>query len=534
MAVARWFQLVLVSIVPSALIAACSATEDPPPNNATGGILTPGAGVNAAGGGGMLGTSGVGVPSGSSGNSGVPGTGAMGAPPTSNTGGSSGSGGADPTAGAGGAAPVNRANAWTMMGGDERNWYFNAAESTISAANAGTLTEKWRFMVAGYPAGSPVIAEGKVFVTATGGVYALDLMSGAKLWERTDITGTASPAYEAGFVYVHQQVGANLFKLDAADGQTVWGPKQSNATARCDGTSSPILGGGKVIVGFSCGVLEVTGGGGARGGFSAHDMESGDQLYQYFTVPETGEDGAMVWSSVGIDVEGGRVFAATGNNYSVAGANSDAIHAVDLMTGAGLWKHQVRENDLWPGGAGQDTDFGANPIVAEVSGTKVVANGDKGSAFWALNRETGDEIWSRQNLSASHTANNGGILMNGAFDGRYFYAVSNDPSGRKAVLHKMDPSMNGTSVWMKEFAGKVTWGAPSLANGVIYVPINDDLHVLDAESGDSLTMFATGGSMAAGAAAIAEGRVVVKSGLNYVFGLGDAINNNQVICYGLP
>jgi len=396
------------------------------------------------------------------------------------------------------------------------------------------LTEKWRFPVMGLPNGSPTIADGKVFVMATGGTYAIDLMTGTKLWERLDVNGSASAAYADGFLYVHHYASANLYKLNAMDGMTVWGPKQSNSTSGCDGTSSPILGGGKVVVGFSCGPLEVGGGSGVRGGFAVHDMATGDQSYQYFTVPATGEDGGMIWSSVGIDVAGGTIFAASGNNYTVAGENSDSIHAVDLVSGMRKWKTQVRTGDVWPGGAGEDTDFGANPIVAEFDGTKVVAAGDKGAAFWMLNRDTGVEMWHRDNLSPSHSAQNGGILMNGAFDGRYFYAASNDPTGRQVVLHKMDATMNGMSTKMRSFAGKVTWGAPSLANGVLYVPINDDLHVLNAETLDSLTMFATGGSIAAGAAAVAQGRVVVGSGLTYIFGFGDAITNNQVICYGLP
>jgi len=75
---------------------------------------------------------------------------------------------------------------------------------------------------------------------------------------------------------------------------------------------------------------------------------------------------------------------------------------------------------------------------------------------------------------------------------------------------------------------------PTVANGVLVVPINQELHVLNAATGAELTMFDTGGSIAAGGAAIAQGKVVVGSGLQYLFGGASAINNNQVLCYGLP
>jgi len=447
-------------------------------------------------------------------------------PPDSGPGGDAGSGPMEASA-----------NEWTMMGGDATNRYFNPAETEISVANAGTLVEKWRFTVAGFPAGSPVIVDGKVFVIATGGLSALDLESGAVLWQSADLRGTATPAYADGFLYVHT-TSADLYKLDAETGTSVWGPTHTNDQVGCDGTSSPIVGGDKIVVGHSCGGREVGAtAAGSLGGVAAFDLESGEKAWTYFTVAE-GEDGAMVWSSVAIDAAGGTVFATTGNNYTVAGENSDAIHAIDLETGASppKWRTQVRAGDVWslrvvPGG--QDTDFGANPILAEVDGRQVVAAGDKGSAFWMLDRETGERLWGREDLSASHTPSNGGVLMNGAFDGRYFYAVSNDPTAVQAILHKLDPTADGADVWTQSYP-KLTWGAPSLANGVLFVPINDDLYVLDAESGEMLTMFNTGGSIAAGAAAIAQGRVIVKSGLNYIFGGTHAIANNQVICYGLP
>jgi hypothetical protein len=46
-------------------------------------------------------------------------------------------------------------------------------------------------------------------------------------------------------------------------------------------------------------------------------------------------------------------------------------------------------------------------------------------------------------------------------------------------------------------------------------------------------MFNTGGTIAAGAAAIVDGRIIVKSGLSYSLDT-TAKNNNLVICYGLP
>lgn len=67
------------------------------------------------------------------------------------------------------------------MGGDARNNYHNADETVLNVGNAKDLKEKWVFEVAGFPPSSPVIADGKVFILATGGNYAIDFKTGAQV-----------------------------------------------------------------------------------------------------------------------------------------------------------------------------------------------------------------------------------------------------------------------------------------------------------------------------------------------------------------
>jgi hypothetical protein len=438
---------------------------------------------------------------------------------------------------AGTAAPPTGENTWPMMGYDISNNYFNPKETKLSVANAGMLKEKWRFTVSGMPPGTPTIAEGKVFKMAVGGTYAINLADGKQVWARTDIGGTASVAYDNGFVYVHQFQPPNLFKLKASDGTNVWGPIPTNPNRDCDGTSSPIFAGGLVVVGHSCGTIEIGAGDAsvARGGVEAFDTETGANKWIYWTVPASGENGAMVWSTVSIDLEAKVVFAATGNNYSVQGDNSDSIHAIDMLTGMRKWKTQVHNDDVWSltlAPTGPDTDFGANPILAVVGGKKVVAAGDKGSFFHMFDRETGQVGWSRGQLSTARNQANGGVLMNGAFDGKYFYAVANQPPGQ-AVLHVMDPSKQGMDVMPPKMFSKLTWGAPSLANGVLIMPSDDTLLVMNAATLEQLAMFNTGGTIAAGAASIVDGNVCVGSGLDYILD-ASAKPNTLIICYGLP
>jgi polyvinyl alcohol dehydrogenase (cytochrome) len=425
---------------------------------------------------------------------------------------------------------------WTMMGYDANNNYHQPNETELRVDNVSDLKEQWRHKVDGFPAGSPVIVDGKVFITATGGMVAVDLDTGHELWTQPMVAGTASPAYKDGFLYVHASTRANLYKLDANDGSIVWGPIQTYDNSAADGTSSPVIAGDKVLVGHSTyGEVGTDARTTAHGGVEAFDIEDGSRLWSYLTC-EGDETGAMVWSTVAVDLATKTVFATSGNNYVAAGAGSDAFHAIDLETGERKWVTQVRQGDAWTiyndnaSDPLADTDFGANPILAQSEGRDIVAAGDKGSAFWAVSRDTGEMLWSHTDLSANHTPNNGGVLNNGAYDGTYFYVVANEPPDH-SFLHVLDPKDGSDVRDPIRFEG-IAWGAPSIANGVLYVPVNDVLKVLNAATGEELNSFMTGGTIAGGAPAIVDGRVVVKSGLQYMFA-ADAKNNNEFIAYGV-
>ncbi|MDD9942138.1 MAG: PQQ-binding-like beta-propeller repeat protein [Myxococcales bacterium] len=425
---------------------------------------------------------------------------------------------------------------WSMMGYDARNNYHNPMETRLSVDNASQLEVKWTFEVAGYPPGTPVIGEGKVFVLATGGLYAIDFVSGAEVWHNAMLAGTSSVAYLDGALYVHTGAGAEVYKVNAADGQVIWGPVRSYERTGADGTSSPIVANGKVYVGHSTS-LEVIDSGGAqaeaRGGVRALFTDDGSDAWHYFTT-NLPENGAMVWSSVAADEHA--VYATTGNNYTVGGPNSDAIHSVADVDGSRLWASQVRADDLWVATdfaliRNPDTDFGANPILASLGDRQVVAAGDKAGDFWVMNRSDGSILWSRANLSAGSSQATGGILNNGAFDGKAFYVLANEPPAA-SVLVGMN-AVDGTDLWPPKRFGLVTFGLVSVANGVLAAAVGNEVHLYNAATGEELKMFTTGGTIAAGAPAIAGGRVVVASGLRYTL-QRSVVNNNEVICYGLP
>ena len=283
--------------------------------------------------------------------------------------------------------------------------YHNPAETRITKDNAATLRLKWTLHGGGLSTGQPVIAEGKVFVIATGGTYAIDLEKGTQVWARMDLTGTSSVAYHDGAIYVHT-AKADLYKLKASDGTTVWGPMQTYDNAQADGMSSPIVAGGKVIVGHSRRPPRSTWQGmlvadrmAARGGVFAADIATGME-WRYYTAGRA--DGERRDGVVDRRGRRGRRRGLRDDRQQLGRGGRTRTPSTRSRSsrGAPLWKKQVRAGDVWSlmgGATGEDTDFGANPIVAEFGGRKMVAGGDKGSVFWALDPMTGrDPVEARE------------------------------------------------------------------------------------------------------------------------------------------
>lgn len=135
-----------------------------------------------------------------------------------------------------------------------------------------------------------------------------------------------------------------------------------------------------------------------------------------------------------------------------------------------------------------------------------------------LDRETGARIWERQLTPGSA---NGGIMATAAFADGVLYVASNDgTSGRLSgpaagpraqTTFALDAS-SGDVLWETDLE-PATFGAVSLANGVLYVPtIDGTLHALDAANGKVLFSDKHGEVSAASGPTISNGMVFVGNG----------------------
>jgi polyvinyl alcohol dehydrogenase (cytochrome) len=429
--------------------------------------------------------------------------------------------GAPAQAGTGGTTPGG-ASEWKMIAFDETGSYNNIHETKLTKENAASLSVAWTFDMGTNVYGAPLQVGDKIYASSGTGVRALDPETGKPLW--TSPTGTTgSLAYDSGTLYLYTARGT-ITALDAASGMQKWskGPKGNPGG---DGSSSPVIAGNMLFIGGSNGGAEIIGGG-FRGFLAAMDKTTGDGLWTSFTVP-AGSSGASLWNSAAVDLAGGQVFGATGNNHGPPGTDSsDSIIGFDLMAGTIKWKNQRTMGDTWNGAAGTtdasppDADFGASPVFYQVmidgQLTKVVAAGQKIGAAHAVRAADGMLLWTRQLCMGMNTRDGKmGIFVNGAWSGKNMLFACNNAG--KSTLFGLDGA-SGNIAWMTPLDGEV-YGRISNANGVGFVGAGRNLVVFDTDTGRIIKMFPSKGGTVAGTPSIANGRVAFGEGLTWATGV---------------
>jgi polyvinyl alcohol dehydrogenase (cytochrome) len=296
-----------------------------------------------------------------------------------------------------------------------------------------------------------------------------------------------------------------------------------------------------------------------RGSVLALDVATGAIRWKTYMLPgDPGYSGAAVWGSTpAIDQARGALYIATGNNYSLpagriacvdaatteagkraclAGDHFDAIMALDLATGAIRWSFEALPYDAWntdcglpgfddtpgdncPSTVGPDYDFGQAPMLfkAKSAGkqTDLVGAGEKSGDFWALNRDTGAQVWKRNVGPGGLT---GGLQWGSSTDGtRIYTAESNSTFLQQGYWSALDPA-TGTVLWERldpsiglpfGFYGYSLQGPTANANGVMYgcsLNPSGTMAALNAATGAVLWKYASGSSCLGGAA-IADGTV---------------------------
>ena len=492
---------------------------------------------------------------------------------------------------------------WPMFGQNLSNT--SSTEHTqISAKNISNLQLNWSVTTGGDVSARAAVVDGVAYFPDWGGnLWAIDAENGTVIWSHQisdygvapNTSVRTTPAVEDGKLYIGTQQGGWLMAINARTGELIWKTQLEPSDPYTILTTSPVVYHGVVYAGVASkqetlaalfpGYVCCT----ARGSVVAVKASTGTMLWKTYTVP-AGYSGGGVWgSNPVIDAERNALFIGTGNNYSeptdpsylscIAAGNTepecislqdhiDSILALDLSSGAVKWATRLMTwnqpgltdgRDDWNISCffapfsnclnfaiGPDYDFGSAPneiTFRTHKGKKktIIGAGQKSGIYYALDPDTGDELWRTQVGPGSSF---GGVQWGTASDGQRIYVAISDffgvpyAAGNAGSWSALDPE-TGAILWQTpDPNGAVDLGPMTVANGVVYAPsmssrtTNDPTMVaLDATNGKVVWSFAAGASVIAGATIVRDS---VYWGTGYAHsGVPGFTGNNQFYAFTL-
>ena len=360
---------------------------------------------------------------------------------------------------------------WPSFGRDYTNQRMSPL-TQINTRNAEKLGLAWQFKtgVAASFQATPIVTDGVMYVALPyNHVAALDAKTGKELWRyqherKANWKMCCGPANRGvavsdGKVFIGT-VDARLIALDAKTGAKVWDINVADDTAQTENMSSlskadtksqkdsyggtgigiamaPVVYNGKVIVGVTGvgyglhvdtpridaplgAVIGVSGLYGRPGFLAAFDVNSGNRVWQFDTIPSLGWEGVFAattsdgvslnrditaekenaknhpnawrygggsaWSTPAIDIKTNTLFFGTGNpspqmnDISRPGDNLYTVSLVALNTETGKikWHYQQVPHDVW------GYDLASPPVLFDYvkDGKKVPAVGQAGKTGW--------------------------------------------------------------------------------------------------------------------------------------------------------
>lgn len=172
----------------------------------------------------------------------------------------------------------------------------------ITRDNVGRLQLVWSWaMQLGADEATPLVYNGVMYLPSPSGIQALDAATGDLLWEdkRPGVARRNLAIY--GDKILAGTAEAHLIALDARTGKLVWDQTVADSKLGYKYTSGPIVVKGKIVAGMTgcerykddvCFI-------------SAHDAETGNELWRTSTIARPGEPGGDTWGDLPLTFRAG-------------------------------------------------------------------------------------------------------------------------------------------------------------------------------------------------------------------------------------
>lgn len=356
---------------------------------------------------------------------------------------------------------------WLTYGGDYASHRYSTL-SQITRDNVGTLQLKWvhPFRTLQKVENTPLVVDGIMYIGDTSQISAVDAVSGRVYWtynHTVDPRGVfVLPMLKGLAISGHRLFWAtldgHLIAVDARDGHPIWDKVVAVWQKGYQLNVAPLIVKNKVILG------PATNEEGANCWVSAYDVESGEELWRFDTVPKPGEPngdtwsngswihgGSPIWVTGSYDPETNLTYWGTGNpnpgwngDVRSPGDNlySDSVVALDTDTGKLKWFYQFTPNDEFDWDSVQvpvlvNMDWKGKPrklmLWANRNGFYYVLDRTTGeflhgSAFTKQNWNTGFDAKGRPTKAPGHVATyEGTFIQPGVQGGTNWYSPSYSP-----------------------------------------------------------------------------------------------------------
>ncbi len=191
---------------------------------------------------------------------------------------------------------------WLMWRGTPNHWAYSQLDQ-INKDNVDSLRLAWSWtMEPGKQETTPLVHDGIMFLPqACDFIEAVDATDGTPLWEyrreTVDHVAPLSCANRNGTLYKDQLIVATrdafIVSLNATSGEVTWEKKIGDWTVGQHYSGGPQVFNGKVITGMSgCYYINTS------CWITAHDADTGEELWRTNTVPKIGEPNWESWGDV--------------------------------------------------------------------------------------------------------------------------------------------------------------------------------------------------------------------------------------------
>ena len=368
-------------------------------------------------------------------------------------------------------------DSWPSFNGDYSGRRFSPL-TAIKDSNVTSLSLSWVHRINVQSSGpfpgsiksTPVVVDGVMFFTIPDHVWAIDARTGRELWHFTWPSrggihiGNRGVAAMGKWLYFVTP-DCNLVSLNMKDGKERWHKSICDPDLLYFASAAPLVVGNHVVAGISGDDLDVP------GYIEAHDPETGERQWRWYTYPEVGSaeakswptveamlhGGGMTWGSTTYDPDLNLIYFGTGNPQPVIahkgrmGDNlfTETIVALNPDTGKLKWYFQSSPHDTH--------DWDANQTAVLIDGVvngqprKLIAQASRNGYFFVLDRATGKNIVTTTFAKAN-------------------WAKGIDAKGQPIPDPAKFPQNDGALVAPNQ-AGAANWPPPSFspATGLFYV-----------------------------------------------------------------